>query len=94
MMLSRNILNKVSLKAPVQRSFMNGVMKSSFGGKADLDPLDETARSAFAKSCYQNIKWKISESAPGNSNNLINLIISVKVENIELFQIYFCIFIN
>lgn len=31
----------------------------------DVDPLEETARSAFAKSCYQNIGWKISEHAPG-----------------------------
>lgn len=27
------------------------------------DPLDETARSALAKSCYVNINWRISENA-------------------------------
>ena len=29
-----------------------------------VDPLDETARSALAKSCYLKIDWKISEDAP------------------------------
>ena len=29
-----------------------------------MDPLDETARSALAKSCYLKIDWKISEDAP------------------------------
>jgi hypothetical protein len=28
-----------------------------------IDPLDETARSALAKSCYVSIDWKISEDA-------------------------------
>ena len=27
------------------------------------DPLDETAQSALAKSCYKTINWKISENA-------------------------------
>ena len=30
--------------------------------KLDEDPLDETAASALAKSCYLNIDWKISEN--------------------------------
>lgn len=30
---------------------------------SDYDPLDETARSALAKSCYLNINWKISENS-------------------------------
>lgn len=29
----------------------------------DVDPLDETAASALAKSCYLKINWKISEEA-------------------------------
>lgn len=29
--------------------------------KLDEDPLDETAASALAKSCYLRINWKISE---------------------------------
>jgi CBS domain-containing protein len=28
------------------------------------DPLDETARSALAKSCYTTIDWKINETSP------------------------------
>jgi CBS domain-containing protein len=28
----------------------------------EVDPLEETARSAFDKSCYKNINWKISEN--------------------------------
>jgi CBS-domain-containing membrane protein len=31
--------------------------------KLQNDPLDETAHSALAKSCYLNIQWKISKTA-------------------------------
>ena len=65
-------LGKASVKPQIRSmSYMNDVLDEnvhrrmfSSGKHKDVDPLDETARSAFAKSCYQNIAWKVSETAP------------------------------
>lgn len=41
------------------------------------DPLDETARSAFEKSCYLRINWKISENA--NCNEAVKRMVGNKI---------------
>ena len=41
------------------------------------DPLDETARSAYAKSCYLKIDWKISENA--TVRDAINRMVAHKI---------------
>ena len=82
MMFSRNILTKTSRSLVKNTpctsnvrhfSYMNDVLDDDVrrrmfsASPGDVDPLEETARSAFAKSCYQNIAWKISEHSPGNT---------------------------
>lgn len=54
-----------SIKYQSQRTLINTTTVEEFHPIPDfVDPLDETARSALAKSCYLKIDWKISEDAP------------------------------
>ena len=78
MMLARNTFTKsargvVAISSHRSLSYMNDVLDESVrkrmftAAPGEVDPLEETARSALAKSCYQNIQWKISENAPGKN---------------------------
>jgi len=52
--------------APQSRQITRAMSGLDFKPVLDppLDPLEESARSAFEKSCYLKINWKISENAP------------------------------
>jgi len=71
-MLSKygSMINKTTSMLVVRRSATKFLPASRLMSSLDFqpieilpDPLDETARSAFAKSCYLNMNWKISENA-------------------------------
>lgn len=51
------------VKSGTQVRFLSGLDFKPIPDEYLNDPLDETARSALAKSCYVNINWRISENA-------------------------------
>jgi hypothetical protein len=61
-----NSVRSSNTPTAMKPSMLCSIRKFSLGFEPVVekqDPLDETAQSALAKSCYNTINWKISENA-------------------------------
>jgi len=76
-----SFLNKAvrsKLLVPTVRGVKTGPLNAKFAPYPDYtDPLDETARSAFAKSCYRELDFRIDQNA--TVNDALNIMVAHKI---------------